>query len=156
MTLRPDRAAVLLAAVLLPGHPWAGTASAAAYEPPPAECPQPRLTGKAPEPVYGTRNPLTPSRWHLEQGRRLYREHGEPVSCVACHGEHGDGRGPLACGLDPPPRNFRCRSAVAGVPDGQLFWIIRNGSPGTLMPGYTELTDLEIWQLVLYLRRLVE
>ena len=41
-----------------------------------------------------------------------------------------------------------------GLPDGQLFWIIRNGSPGTAMPGYGPLSDEQIWQLVLFVRSL--
>jgi mono/diheme cytochrome c family protein len=44
---------------------------------------------------------------------------------------------------------------VKGVPDGQLFWIDRNGSPGTAMSPANALgkfTDENIWQLVAYLR----
>lgn len=39
-----------------------------------------------------------------------------------------------------------------GVPDGQLYGIIKKGSPGTAMPAFMNLKDKEIWQLVLYLR----
>ena len=41
-----------------------------------------------------------------------------------------------------------------GIPDGQLFWIVRNGSPGTSMPDFRGLSDEQIWQLVLHLRTL--
>jgi hypothetical protein len=35
-------------------------------------------------------------------------------------------------------------------------WIINNGSPATAMPPFDYLTDEEIWQLVIYLRSLVD
>lgn len=62
----------------------------------------------------------------------------------------------MASMFDPPPRNFACKETVNGIPDGQLFWIIRNGSPGTAMPSFEELTDEQIWQLVLFLRELAD
>jgi len=45
---------------------------------------------------------------------------------------------------------------VNGIPDGQLFWIVRNGSPGTSMPGFHALSDDQIWRVVLYLRELAK
>jgi mono/diheme cytochrome c family protein len=38
------------------------------------------------------------------------------------------------------------------IPDGQLFWIIRNGSKGTAMPAFKDLKDEQIWHLILYIR----
>jgi mono/diheme cytochrome c family protein len=43
---------------------------------------------------------------------------------------------------------------VTGIPDGQLFWIVRYGSHGTAMPPSKELTDDQIWQVVAYMRQL--
>jgi hypothetical protein len=54
----------------------------------------------------------------------------------------------------PRPRNFRCAVTINDVPDGQLFWIIRFGSPGTSMPPHRKFTDEQIWELVSYLRTL--
>jgi mono/diheme cytochrome c family protein len=62
--------------------------------------------------------------------------------------------GPLAAQFDPRPRNFACKETVKGIPDGQLFWIVQNGSPGTSMPAFPALRDTQIWQIVLYLREL--
>ena len=42
-----------------------------------------------------------------------------------------------------------------GFPMG-THWIIKNGSPGTAMPPFDYLNDEEIWQLVIYLRSLVD
>ena len=119
------------------------------------QCPQPRFTGQAPQPQYSQRNPLPASRAHLKAGRRLYRGKAEQgVDCAICHGRKGDGLGPLSDQFVPPPRNFTCEATINGVPDGQLFWIIRNGSPGTGMPAHDSLSDEAIWQLILELRRL--
>jgi len=38
------------------------------------------------------------------------------------------------------------------LPDGQLFWIIKKGSPGTSMPAFKNLEEEQIWQLIHYLR----
>lgn len=119
-----------------------------------AECPQPRFTGKAPAEYYGRVNALQPSSDNLEAGARLYLGRPRAQSCAACHGDTGEGNGPLASMFSPRPRNFACSQTVNGIPDGQLFWIIRFGSPGTAMPDHVELSDLQVWQLVLHLRRL--
>ena len=132
------------------GHSLAGHRN-----PPEADCPQPRFTGKAPADLYNLDNPVTASRSNRKAGRELYEELSDP-SCVVCHGNNGEGNGQLASQFDPPPRNFACAKTIDGIPDGQLFWIIKNGSPGTAMPNYDYLSDEEIWQLVIYLRSLTE
>jgi mono/diheme cytochrome c family protein len=138
-----------LAAVLL------GAGAVRADYPPSAQCPQPRFTGKAPEPDYGRVNPIAADRAMLVAGRSLY-EKGAAPSCQLCHGIKGDGMGPLSGQFDPRPRNFACKETVIGIPDGQLFWIVRNGSPGTSMPAFPALRDEQIWQIVLYLRALAK
>lgn len=130
-----------------------GAGNVFAEYPSAAQCPQPRFTGKAPEPDYSRVNPLTADRTALAAGRGLY-EKGAAPSCQLCHGIKGDGLGPLSGQFDPRPRNFACRETVKGIPDGQLFWIVRNGSPGTSMPAFPELRDEQIWQIVLHLRAL--
>jgi len=121
--------------------------------PPPGECPQPRFTGKAPDDFYTRANPLEATPERVAAGRRLYEKEAKPA-CEMCHGIKGDGKGPLAIQFDPRPRNFACAQTVNGIPDGQLFWIVQNGSPGTGMPGFKRLSDEQIWTIVLYLRRL--
>jgi mono/diheme cytochrome c family protein len=139
---------VLAAALLGPG-------AALAEYPPAAQCPQPRFTGKAPEPDYGRLNPIAADRAALAAGRGLY-ERGAAPSCQLCHGIKGDGTGPLSVQFDPRPRNFACKETVNGIPDGQLFWIVRHGSPGTSMPAFPALREEQIWQIVLYLRALAK
>jgi len=125
--------------------------------PPPNECPQPRFTGRAPSDIYALSNPVTVTAETLAAGERLYKGRSGAVSCATCHGVKGDGKGPLASQFDPPPRNFACAQTVKGIPDGQLFWIIKNGSPGTAMsPASTigKFSDQDIWHMVVYLRQL--
>jgi Cytochrome c len=141
------RSALLLAALL----GFIGT-DLARGAPPPAECPQPRFTGKAPDDYYSRTNPLaTPDS---AVGKRVFMGGGGSISCAACHGEKGDGRGDMSDQFKPRPRNFTCAQTINGVPDGQLFWIIRFGSPGAAMPPHPKMTDDEIWQVVAYLRQL--
>jgi mono/diheme cytochrome c family protein len=123
--------------------------------PPNIHCPQDRITVKAPADLYAMANPLEVNRGARRAGKELYEDLSNP-SCVACHGKKGDGRGQLADQFDPPPRNFACAATIDGVPDGQLHWIIKNGSPGSAMPPFDYLTDEEIWQLVIYLRSLTD
>ena len=123
--------------------------------PPAAQCPQPRFTGKAPDKIYALSNPVPADTVNLALGRRLYEKDANP-SCQNCHGIKGDGMGPLSAQFSPPPRNFACKETVNGIPDGQLFWIVKNGSPGTSMPDFHALRDDQIWLVVLYLRQLAK
>lgn len=125
-----------------------------AQSPKPGECPQPRFTGKAPDEYYLRKSPLDSPDERL--GAQLFGGSGNDGSCAMCHGRRGDGKGPLSKLYDPPPRNFACAMTVNGVPDGQLFWIIRFGSPGTAMPPHAQLSDTDVWQLVAYLRTLAK
>jgi mono/diheme cytochrome c family protein len=137
--------AVLLAVTL------AAASAAAALDK--AQCPQPRFTGKAPAEYYERANPL-PATADVDPVRRIYLGDSRRAACASCHGAKGDGRGELAELFEPPPRNFACAQTASGIPDGQLFWIIRFGSPGTSMPAHPNLSDDQVWRLVLYLRKL--
>ncbi|MBI4383884.1 MAG: c-type cytochrome [Nitrospinae bacterium] len=117
-------------------------------------CPQPRNTAQAPERYSRAQNPLTRTPGNVTAGKELYLEKARPTPCKLCHGLRGDGNGRLAEKLVPPPRNFTCRETMKDVTDGQMFWIVKNGSRGTAMPAHkAALSDNEIWRLILYLRR---
>ena len=89
---------------------------------------------------------------NINASKKLYQDSAAPLACAKCHGEDGDGNGVMAYMFEPAPRNFTCSEVVSGLPDGQFFWIIKNGSIGTSMPASSKLTDEQIWQLTLYLR----
>jgi mono/diheme cytochrome c family protein len=120
----------------------------------PQNCPQPRFTGQAPPDYLAKVNPLQASEAHSNAAQSLFLGKERSANCAICHGPKGEGNGPLANLYDPPPRNFACAKTIDGVPDGQLFWIIRFGSPGTAMPPHPRLNDGQVWQMVLYLRQL--
>jgi cytochrome c553 len=118
----------------------------------PGHCPQTRATIPAPEEYSLMQNMLQPTKENLETGKNLFNSKVKPVACIICHGITGDGIGLIFPRLKPYPRNFNCYQTMKGVSDGQLFWIIKNGSHGTKMPGFIKLEEKQIWQLILYIR----
>lgn len=118
------------------------------------QCPQDRTTEYAPALIASQSNPLSTNAENIEAGEKLYQKSAQPLACVECHGKNGDGNGPMANMFEPSPRNFTCSEVVGGLPDGQFFWIIKNGSIGTSMPAFDQLTDEQIWQITIYLRSL--
>jgi mono/diheme cytochrome c family protein len=71
----------------------------------------------------------------LNQGHEVYFQF-----CYACHGEKGDGNGPAAPGMRPPPRDFTAgKFKFPGVAAGELpgdedlLALLRNGLAGTSM-----------------------
>lgn len=88
--------------------------------------------------------------------RGLYREH-----CAHCHGITGDGNGPTAAFLNPYPRDYRPgKFKFKSTPIGyrptheDLKKIVHDGIPGTAMPSFALLTDIEVESLVYYVKYL--
>ena len=119
-------------------------------------CVQPRKTAKAPDDFLSKTNPLSSSAGAIKAGKELFLKTAQPVACVMCHGEQGDGKGLMGAALVPPPRNFTCGAMMKDISDGQLFWIIKNGSPGTGMMSFASLPDEQVWQLIHYIRSLAK
>ena len=119
-------------------------------------CVQPRKTAKAPADFWAKTNPLPSSSSAIKAGKELFLKGAQPVACVMCHGELGDGKGLMGGAFVPPPRNFTCGIMMKELPDGQLFWIIKNGSPGTGMMAFAGLPDEQVWQLIHYIRSLAK
>ncbi|MFQ5481590.1 MAG: c-type cytochrome [Nitrospinaceae bacterium] len=118
-------------------------------------CPQIRVTPQAPGQVYNSKNPLAPTPENLAEGRSLFHYKAQPTVCKVCHGANGNGMGMMAQGLNPMPRNFTCKETMDKVSDGQMFWIIKNGTPSAAMPPFQLfLNEKQIWQLILYIRTL--
>ena len=72
-------------------------------------------------------------------------------SCRPCHGALGDGHGPQAVGMDPPPRDLRLGIVTfASVPAGSLWRdedvirIVRSGLAGTGMRAWKDIPDDEL------------
>lgn len=85
--------------------------------------------------------------------------------CAWCHGEKGDGQGPGATRLVPPPRDFTLglyKIKTSGFDDiaareEDLFRMIRDGMPGSAMPGWKDLlSEQEMWDVITHLATFVE
>ncbi|MEK9627473.1 MAG: cytochrome c [Nitrospinota bacterium] len=131
------------------GHPEKKVEGGLDFEP---VCPQVRKTPQAPEKFLKMKNPIPASHENIFAGQTLFHFDAKPGPCRVCHGISGNGLGFLFRQLTPIPRNFTCSQTVDPLPDGQLFWIIRNGSPGTAMPAFKNLDDDQVWQLIHYIR----
>jgi mono/diheme cytochrome c family protein len=116
------------------------------------DCVQDRKTKSAPPSFLNKKNPLPASASNIRAGEKLFMKDAKPVACMQCHGKNADGNGPLGGGLSPKPRNFSCGSMMAEIPDGQLFYIIKNGSAGTGMMPFPGLKDDQVWKLIHYIR----
>ncbi len=80
------------------------------------------------------------------RGARIYQSF-----CLGCHGPVGDGQGPAADYLRPPPLNFTTLHR-AGASGGLLYYQIMNGITGTAMPYFKhELESEKIWDVSNYL-----
>ncbi len=90
----------------------------------------------------------------LRQGERAYL-----LYCRACHGEKGDGNGPAAPGMRPPPRDFTSGAfKFAAVPAGalpgdeDLVRIVRSGLHGTAMLPWEGIPEPQLQAVVQYLK----
>jgi mono/diheme cytochrome c family protein len=89
----------------------------------------------------------------LERGRDTYTHF-----CRPCHGDAGDGKGPAASGVRPPPRDLRLGVyKFAAVPAGQLprdedfVRTIKHGLHGTAMLAW-DVPDAALDDLIQYVK----
>ena len=97
------------------------------------------------------KNPIPVNDANLAKGKALFENKG---TCFNCHGKTGEGNGPAGAMLNPSPRNFTNCKFHKKRKDGELFWVIKNGSAGTgmvsLVPG--TITEEEAWTIINYER----
>ena len=117
------------------------------------DCPQYRDSPGAPKKFLEMKNPLERNNKNLKGGEFIYQLRGQPVACKACHGAKGDGKPESGYDFNTAPRNFTCTETMKPLADGQLFWIIRNGTPHSRMYAFPNLNDKQVWQLVHYIRQ---
>lgn len=86
----------------------------------------------------------------VARGEKIYVDY-----CIGCHGPVGDGNGPAAEYLNPPPLNFTLvrRHLIDGKYIGGVFYYqIMNGITGTAMPYFKkDLESAKIWDVGNYL-----
>jgi mono/diheme cytochrome c family protein len=111
-----------------------------------------------PTPEAGPTIPGARPEPNSKAGARLFRQ-----ACATCHGIDGDGKGPAARFMEPPPRDLgdgaiRFRSTPYGQRplDADLYRTIANGLKGTPMLGFSGYANDELWQLVYHVRALAE
>ena len=102
-----------------------------------------------PSPLYSSSSDVTKNI--IFDGRQLYEGKG---TCVNCHGWDGMGNGPASLMVHPPPRNFTDCQFHHVRSDGELFWVIKNGSPDTDMAPMipVPISEEEAWKILAYLR----
>ena len=93
--------------------------------------------------------PSTPDR--IRKGREIFFGKG---LCVTCHGKKGKGvRLP-----GHSPRDFTDPKWQEIRTDGELMWVLTNGSPGTGMPLRVGkvISEEEGWNVIHYIRTFLE
>jgi len=97
------------------------------------------------------KNPIANTPENVAKGKALFEGKG---TCFNCHGKEGKGDGPAAQILNPTPRNFTNCKFHKKRKDGELFWVIKNGSAGTgmvpLIPA--AINEEEAWTIINYER----
>ena len=69
--------------------------------------------------------------------------------CLRCHGEKGDGQGPIAEHLDPYPRDLTKAGFMNSKSEARFVNSVRNGVNGTSMPAWGKLVTEEQAKTVL-------
>lgn len=115
---------------------------------------RPRVPRDQIEAARAVTNPLPAGEETIAKGKALYEG---KAFCQACHGPDGKGLGAdIAPGSlkGPLPRNFTDKKWQAARTDGELFWILKNGSKGTAMAPFIPLTltEEEAWLVLRYVR----
>ena len=96
-------------------------------------------------PTAALANPIPPTRASLERGHEVYVE-----NCLSCHGEQGRGDGPAGRVLRPRPADLRQHTTQHT--EGQLYWWISKGFPGTAMPAWEDrLSEEDRWNVLNYI-----
>lgn len=116
-----------------------------ASQPAPGGTPGAAGTPVAPAEARFLRNPIPATPDSLQRGQQLYQQ-----NCAVCHGPTGRGDGPAARAMRPPPADLT--QHVAQHTEGELWYWITNGIPGTQMPAWKgALTDDQRWDVVNYI-----
>lgn len=112
---------------------------------------KPRVPAEQIEEARSWSNPIPATPENVAKGQALF--HGKAF-CVTCHGKDGKGLGDIPGLVGKLPRNFTDKVWQAARTDGELFWVLKNGSPGTDMAPFVPLvlTEEEAWQVLLYVR----
>ena len=101
-------------------------------------------------------HPNTPE--NIAKGKALFEGQG---TCMNCHGTSGKGDGPASVVFPIAPRNFTNPKFHKNRTEGEMMWVLKNGSNGpngtggptpmvALVP--TAITEDQAWYIILYER----
>lgn len=105
----------------------------------------------APAP-YGCAKPpfaLPPTGDVIAAGKAIFMQ---PDKCVVCHGVNADGNAPAAAGFAKKPRNFTDCTAMQQFPMDLHYQRVNEGTPNGMPAWKGNLSDLQIWQVIMYER----
>jgi mono/diheme cytochrome c family protein len=118
----------------------------------------PRVPAGEREAAVAMKNPVAKTPENIARGKAIFEGKG---SCHNCHGLSGKGDGPTARFLSPSPRNFTNPEFHKNRTDGEMYWVIKNGSRGPNGTGTptamlsligSQITEDEAWYVILYER----
>ena len=108
---------------------------------------EPRVPSKLLEELQDMDNPYPATPERIEAGRKIYFGKG---LCVTCHNH--DGKGVKLPGHSP--RDFTDAKWQEIRTDGEIMWVLRNGSAGTQMPVRVgkDISEEEGWSVIHFIR----
>ena len=96
-------------------------------------------------------DPLPVTEANLLRGKEVFLQR-----CVGCHGLKGDGKGPAATFMSPPPADFTDKDDACCGGDtgpGDFYYRILRGWPGTAMENFGDRLSVDdIWRVVLFVK----
>src|SRR5256714_8488786 len=96
-------------------------------------------------------DPLPVTEANLLRGKEVFLQR-----CVGCHGLKGDGKGPAATFMSPPPADFTDKDDACCGGDtgpGDFYYRILHRWPGTAMENFGDrLAVDDIWRVVLFVK----
>lgn len=107
----------------------------------------PRVPPEQLEEIQEIESPFETTPERIKEGRQVFFGKG---LCVTCHSKNGKGvRMP-----GHAPRNFTDAQWQDARTDGELMWVLKNGSPGTGMPKRVGqgITEEEGWNVIQFIR----
>jgi mono/diheme cytochrome c family protein len=96
---------------------------------------------RVPQREHAQKSPFPNDASAVGQGHSTYRAH-----CAQCHGKDGQGS-------DRAPALLTHRVQHRAT-EGDLHWLLVNGNKERGMPSWSKLGDLQLWQVIRYVRSL--
>lgn len=104
--------------------------------------------------AFSASDTLAQQKGDPKAGKAIYE-----VRCAMCHGSEGAGDGPVARELKDKPSNWKGGGGgLKGMDDQKIFDVTARGGiafgKSALMPAHPDLPEVEVWNLVAYVKSL--